>query len=257
VCKEEAVADVASGADETAAGPLPEYAIEVRGLQTGYLKRPVVHEITFRCQTGEVTCLFGHNGAGKSSTLKAIAGLLPQYSGEVRLFGEDVSALPISARVRKGVVYLPQERAVFPGLTVEDNLLLGAALERDRSAVAARREMVIDLFPRLGERLGQLAQTMSGGEQRMLSMGIALMAGARALMLDEPSLGLAPQVNLALLQVAQRLCKEQGVSVLLVEQAIGEALAFADRVFVVRSGTIVAEHTGDEARVREDWWTVF
>lgn len=249
--------DVASTGKETAADPPVQYAVEVKGLQTGYLKKPVVHEITFRCRTGEVTCLFGHNGAGKSSTLKAIAGLLPQYSGEVRLFGEDVSALPISVRVRRGVVYLPQERAVFTGLTVEDNLLLGAALEREKSVVAARRDMVIDLFPRLGERLKQLAQTMSGGEQRMLSMGIALMAGARVLMLDEPSLGLAPQINLSLLQVTKRLCEEQGVTVLLVEQAIGEALTFADRVFVVRSGTIVAEHTGDEARAREDWWTVF
>jgi ABC-type transport system involved in cytochrome bd biosynthesis fused ATPase/permease subunit len=102
--------DVTSSASQTADGPRAGYAIEVSHLQTGYLKKPVVHDVSFCCRTGEVTCLFGHNGAGKSSTLKAIAGLVPQYSGEVRLFGEDVSALPISARVRKGVVYLPQER---------------------------------------------------------------------------------------------------------------------------------------------------
>jgi branched-chain amino acid transport system ATP-binding protein len=250
------VTNVASSGNGTRAGSA-EPAIEVDGLQTGYLKRAVVHGISFQCQIGEITCLFGHNGAGKSSSLKAIAGLIPQYAGTVRLFGEDVSNQPISARVRRGVVYLPQERAVFTGLSVEDNLQLGAALERDRKVVAARREMVIDLFPRLGERLKQLSDTMSGGEQRMVSMGIALMAGARILMLDEPSLGLAPQINVSLLEATRRLCREQGVSVLLVEQAIGEALTFADHVFVVRSGTVVAEHTGDEARAREDWWTVF
>ncbi len=246
-----------SSATPPRAGPSAGYAVEVRHLQTGYLRRPVVHDVSFQCRAGEVTCLFGHNGAGKSSTLKAIAGLVPQYSGEVWLFGEDVTSLPISARVRKGVVYLPQERAVFTGLNVEDNLMLGAALEPDKKVVAERRAAVIDLFPRLGERLGQLAQTMSGGEQRMLSMGIALMAGAQVLMLDEPSLGLAPQVNLTLLKATKRLCEERGVSVLLVEQAIGEALNFADHVFVVRSGTVVSEHTGDEARARTDWWTVF
>jgi branched-chain amino acid transport system ATP-binding protein len=249
--------ETAGSAHQTADGPRAEFAIEVRNLQTGYYKRPVVHDVSFQCRVGEVTCLFGHNGAGKSSTLKAIAGLVPQYSGEVRLFGEDVSAMPISARVRKGVVYLPQERAVFTGLTVEDNLMLGAALERDKQVIAERRAMVVDLFPRLGERLGQLAQTMSGGEQRMLSMGIALMAGAQVLMLDEPSLGLAPQINLMLLKATKRLCEERGLSVLLVEQAIGEALTFADHVFVVRSGTVVGENTGDEARARTDWWTVF
>src|ERR1700761_6692802 len=240
-----------------AAGQSAEYAIEVRHLQTGYFKRPVVHDVSFGCRKGEVTCLFGHNGAGKTSTLKAIAGLLPQYSGQIRLFGQDVSALPISARVRQGVVYLPQERAVFTGLTVDDNLLLGAALEPSKQVIGERRSMVLDLFPRLGERLGQLAQTMSGGEQRMLSMGTALMAGAQVLMLDEPSLGLAPPVNLALPRATNGEDKGGGVPVLLVEQAIGEALTFADHVFVVRSGTVVGENTGDEARARTDWWTVF
>lgn len=249
--------DVASSGTSAATEERSENALEVEDLQTGFLKRAVVHNISFACPAGKITCLFGHNGAGKSSTLKAIGGLLPLYTGRVKVFGEDVSSWPISGRVRKGVVYLPQERAVFTNLTVEQNLELGAALERQRRVVAQRKDTVIDLFPRLGERLRQQANTMSGGEQRMLSMGIALMAGARILMLDEPSLGLAPQINLTVLQAAQRLCQEQGVSILLVEQAIGEALEIADRVYVLRSGTIVAEHTGDEARAREDWWRVF
>lgn len=232
-------------------------AVEVEDFRTGYLKHPVVHGISFTLESGKITGFFGHNGAGKSTAMKALAGLLPIYSGKVRLFGEDVTSVGIAHRVRKGLVYLPQERVTFPALTVRDNLDLGAALERDRRVVEARREMVLELFPRLGERLTQYAQTMSGGEQRMVSMGIALMAGAKILMLDEPSLGLAPFVNQLLLETSQRLCREQGLSVLLCEQAIGEALKFVDHVYVMRSGTIVSEYTGDEARTKDDWWTVF
>ncbi|MCW2538329.1 MAG: transporter ATP-binding protein [Frankiales bacterium] len=249
--------DLANSGHQHTATVRTDIAVETTGLRTGYLGRPVVYDASFSAEQGKITALFGHNGAGKSSSLKAISGLLPMFAGTVKLFGEDVTASKISDRVRKGVVYLPQERAVFTGLTVRDNLQLGAALEHDKKVVAARRENVVDLFPRLGERLGQYAQTMSGGEQRMLAMGIALMAGAKILLLDEPSLGLSPQINLTLLEATRRLCQEQGVTVILVEQAIGAALAFVDHVYVMRSGAIVAEHNGDEARAREDWWRVF
>jgi branched-chain amino acid transport system ATP-binding protein len=232
-------------------------AVEIAGLRTGFLGKPVVHDVSLSVASGRITAVFGHNGAGKSSTLKAIAGLLPLYSGSIRLFGEDVSKQPISERVRRGIVYLPQERAVFTGLSVQQNLDLGAALEKDKSVIAARRQEVIELFPRVGERLQQRAETMSGGEQRMLSMGIALMAGARVLMLDEPSLGLAPTINQTLLEATRTLCRERGVTVLLVEQAIGAALEYCDHVYVLRSGTVVSDQSGDEARQRDDWWTVF
>jgi branched-chain amino acid transport system ATP-binding protein len=232
-------------------------ALEVEGLRTGYLGKPVVHDVTYAAEAGKITALFGHNGAGKTSSLKAISGLLPIFSGSVRLFGEDATQKNISDRVRTGVVYLPQERAVFRGLNVKDNLELGAALVKDKKLVRERRKNVMELFPRLGERERQYAETMSGGEQRMLAMGIALMAGAKVLLLDEPSLGLSPQINLTLLDATKRLCEEQGVTVVLVEQAIGAALDYVDYVYVMRSGSIVAEHDGDEARAREDWWRVF
>lgn len=128
---------------------------------------------------------------------------------------------------------------------------------KSRSVIADRMEQVTTLFPILAERMSQTAGSMSGGQQRVLAMGIARMAGARVLMLDEPSLGLAPMINQRLLQATQQLTREQGIAVLLVEQTIGQALEYADHVYVMRSGSVVAEHTGDEARAREDWWEVF
>lgn len=244
-----------SGASSASTAGVP--ALEVTSLRAGYFGRPVVYDATFRVEQGTITALFGHNSAGKTTTLRTIAGLMPSYAGEVRIFGEVASGMDASSRVKRGVVYLPQERTVFPDLSVTDNLRLGAALVNDKEATEDRLKMVTSMFPRLGERLRQRAGTMSGGEQRMLSMGIALMAGARILLLDEPSLGLAPVINQTLLNTAKRLATEEGVSVLLVEQAIGSALQVADHVYVMRGGEIVAEHTGDEARARDDWWTVF
>lgn len=232
-------------------------ALEASNLRAGYLGHAVIFGPSLRAEAGEITALFGHNGAGKTTTLKAIAGLLPLYDGSVRLFGDDISRADVSDRIRRGVVYLPQDRAVFTTLSVGDNLELGAALAKGKQIIEERMHAVFALFPRLGERTAQLAGTMSGGEQRMLTMGIALMAGAQVLMLDEPSVGLAPTVNQDLLEAAQRLARDQGMAILLVEQAIGQALDFVDRVYVMRSGQIVAEHTGDEARERQDWWEVF
>lgn len=232
-------------------------ALEAVDLRAGYLGHSVIFGPSLRAEAGRITALFGHNGAGKTTMLKGIAGLLSLQAGKVRLFGEDVTDLDTSDRVRRGVVYLPQERAVFTTLSVRDNLELGAALVKGKQIIDERMEAVFALFPRLSERSTQLAGTMSGGEQRMLTMGIALMAGARVLMLDEPSLGLAPLINQSLLQAAQRLARDQGIAVLLVEQAIGQALDFVDKVYVMRSGQIVAEHSGDEARQRDDWWKLF
>jgi len=239
------------------AAVVADEALEVRDLSTGYLGHAVVHGVTLHMPPGRVTCLFGHNGAGKTTTMKAIAGLNPTYSGSVRLMGEDVTNARPDVRVKKHLVYLPQERAVFRTLTVQKNLLLGATTVHDKAVIQQRLDEVVQLFPRLGERLSQIAGTMSGGEQRMLSMGIALMAGARVLMLDEPSLGLAPSINQMLLQTAERLAHQEGMAVVLVEQAIGQALEYADHVYVMRSGEIIAEHTREEALARQDWWEVF
>ena len=234
-----------------------QYALEVEDLETGYLGNPVVFGLSLRLAPGRITALFGPNGAGKTSTLKAIAGLNPIYEGTVRFRGEDITKEPTSRRVGRGLVYLPQEHATFTTMTVRDNLILGATLVNDSAVVAERLDHVTTLFPILGRRLTQLAGTMSGGEQRMLSMGIALMAGAKALLLDEPSLGLAPLVNQTLLNTAKQLAEEAGLAVLLVEQAIGQALEYADHVYVMRSGEMLASYTREEAQARDDGWEMF
>jgi branched-chain amino acid transport system ATP-binding protein len=232
-------------------------ALNAVDLESGYLGESVVYGASVALAAGKITALFGHNGAGKTTLMKAIAGLNPTYKGTVRLGDEDITRTRPDLRVKKGLVYLPQEQAVFTTMTVRSNLMLGATTVSDSTVVDDRLAFVIDLFPILGQRQDQVAGTMSGGEQRMVSMGIALMAGARVLMLDEPSLGLSPLVTRQLFTATQRLATEEGVTVLLVEQAIGQTLQYADHVYVLRSGRIVAEHTKEEALARTDWWEVF
>jgi len=231
--------------------------LQVEDLESGYLGEAVVFGASITLPPGKITALFGHNGAGKTTLMKTIAGLNPTYKGRVRLGDEDITGMRPDVRVKKGLVYLPQDQAVFRTMTVRKNLILGATTVTEKSVVDERLAFVIDLFPILGQRQDQVAGTMSGGEQRMVSMGIALMAGARVLMLDEPSLGLSPLVTKQLFTATQRLTAEEGVTVLLVEQAIGQTLQYADHVYVLRSGRIVAEHTKEEAMARTDWWEVF
>ncbi len=232
-------------------------ALQVEGLRSGYFGRTVVFDVSLSIAPGKVTALLGHNGAGKTTTLKAIAGLLPTFAGTVTLHGEPITARKANDRVRRGLVYLPQERAVFGTMTVRDNLLLGATLVTDAAQRERRYEQCLDLFPILRERLGQLAGTLSGGQQRMLAISIALMAGARVLLLDEPSLGLAPSISQTLLQTMKQLTEREGMAILLVEQAVAQALEVADHVYVMRSGQIVAEETRTAALAREHWWELF
>ncbi|CAB4695352.1 MAG: ATP-binding cassette domain-containing protein [Actinobacteria bacterium] len=232
-------------------------SLEVKNLETGYLGEAVVFDISMTIAPGKITALFGHNGAGKTTVMKTIAGLNPLFKGTLLLGDNDITSARPDLRVKQGLVYLPQERAVFSTMTVRGNLMLGATTVSDARIVQERLAFVIDLFPILGQRLDQIAGTMSGGEQRMVSMGIALMAGARVLMLDEPSLGLSPLVTKQLFLATQRLAREGGVTVLLVEQAIGQTLDFVDHVYVMRSGRVIAEHTRQEAQERTDWWEVF
>lgn len=232
-------------------------SLEVNDLESGYLGDAVVFGVSMTLAPGRITALFGHNGAGKTTVMKTIAGLNPMFGGSVTLGDTDITSMRPDLRVKNGLVYLPQERAVFSTMSVRANLMLGATTVTDPAVVEERLAFVTDLFPILGQRQDQIAGTMSGGEQRMVSMGIALMAGARVLMLDEPSLGLSPLVTKQLFVATQRLASEGGLTVLLVEQAIGQTLEFADHVYVLRSGRIVAEHTQEEARARTDWWEVF
>jgi branched-chain amino acid transport system ATP-binding protein len=232
-------------------------ALQVERLRSGYFGRTVVFDVSFAIPPGKVTALLGHNGAGKTTTLKAIAGLLPAYAGTITLHGEPITGRRAADRVRRGLVYLPQERAVFGSMTVRDNLLLGATLVSDPAQRDRRYAQCLELFPILQERAGQLAGTMSGGQQRMLAISIALMAGARVLLLDEPSLGLAPSISQTLLQMIKQLAEREQMAVLLVEQAVAQALDVADHVYVMRSGQIVADETRSAALAREHWWELF
>src|SRR5262245_60973457 len=173
---------------------------------------------------GEIVGVLGHNGSGKSTTIKSILGVLPPFGGKVTYLGQDVTHRGSRLNVKHGMALIPSEKFVFQDLSVDDNLLLGAANDPDSDRRAKRRELVLDLFPILRERSQQAAGTMSGGQQRMVSLGIALMAHPRLLMLDEPSLGLAPSVVTHIFDVIHQLADSEGLSVLLLEQNVGQAL---------------------------------
>lgn len=231
--------------------------LQVEGLYTGYGRKQVVFDLSFHVGQGEIVTLLGHNGSGKSTTIRSIHGVLPAQRGTIRYRGEDTTHRSAKANVRHGMALIPSERFVFADLSVLDNLLLGAANTVDASARGPRLEQVYELFPILKQRSGQLAGTMSGGEQRMVSLGIALMGSPKLLMLDEPSLGLAPMVVENLFGAVKDLCRSEGLSVLLLEQNVAQALRITDRVYVIRSGRILLEETVDQMRQRESYWDLF
>jgi branched-chain amino acid transport system ATP-binding protein len=204
--------------------------------------------ITVHLGRGEIVALLGANGAGKTTTLKSIVRLLPLVSGRVRYDGRDISGMATEEVVRAGVSLVPEGRAIFAGLTVRENLELGAYPHRDRAAMRETFEDITALFPRLGERMRQDAATLSGGEQQMLAIGRALMARPALLLLDEPSLGIAPKLALEIF-AAIRAIAASGVAILLVEQSTRLALATSQRAYVLRTGEIAIE--GKSAELAE------
>ncbi len=219
--------------------------LEIDGLRTGYGALPVLHGISFGVEEGELAVMLGLNGAGKSTTMMAIAGLLRTWTGTVTVGGENVNKLDTAARVKRGVVLVPEGRRVFPALSVTVNLRLGAwSHRRDRRGMKERMDQVFDYFPRLAERRNQLAGTMSGGEQQMLAVGRGLMAKPRLLLIDEASLGLAPKTAQELFQTVKRIA-QTGVTTIMVEQNAG-ALDVADRAFIMQKGTLIFSGAGDE-----------
>jgi branched-chain amino acid transport system ATP-binding protein len=211
----------------------------------GYKDVTVVRDVSFDVIEGEVVSLVGANGAGKSTVLRTIAGLLRPHAGEIRLRGEPIHTTPAYALVRKGVAMVPEGRQLFGRLSVKDNLLMGAYTLDKSQEIEETLESVLSLFPILKERGSQTAQTLSGGEQQQLAIARALMSRPKLLLLDEPSLGLSPKLVAEIFDTIHHI-HEKGITVLLVEQNVFEALEISDRAHVLQSGRIVLSGTGAE-----------
>ncbi|MGB9632022.1 MAG: ABC transporter ATP-binding protein [Chloroflexaceae bacterium] len=217
--------------------------LTVEDLRVSYGGVPALHGVSFEVHPGEVVALVGANGAGKSTTLRAISGLVPADSGSIRLEDRQLNRLPPHAITALGVAHVPEGRRIFSRLSVLQNLLLGSYTQAARSAEQQTLEEVLTLFPRLRERLHQSAGTLSGGEQQMLAIGRGLMLRPRLLMLDEPSLGLAPLVVEGIFDVVRTL-STSGMTILLIEQNVKETLTLAHRAYVLQVGQIVATGAG-------------
>ena len=213
----------------------------VEKLSVSYDEAPALRQVSLEVKQGELVAIIGANGAGKSTLLKTIAGLLQPDSGSILFEGQELMGRPPYEIVRMGLALTPEGRRLFSRMSVYENLLVGATPNRDPEARQALLEEVFDLFPRLKERQNQKAGTLSGGEQQMLAIGRSLMSQPRLLMLDEPSLGLMPLLVDHILETLQRLNQERGMTILLVEQNVREALEIAHRGYVLQSGRIVAE----------------
>lgn len=219
--------------------------LEVHDIHTYYGNIHALRGISISVEEGEIVTLIGGNGAGKSTTLNTVSGITPARSGQVMLAGQDITSLPPHEIVELGITQAPEGRRVFARLTVRDNLDLGAYTRRDRDGMEDSLQQVYDIFPRLEERATQPGGTLSGGEQQMLAIGRALMAKPRVLLLDEPSMGLAPILVQEIFDVVKRL-NEAGTTILLVEQNAQAALSICDRGYVLQTGEIVLSGTGKD-----------
>jgi branched-chain amino acid transport system ATP-binding protein len=219
--------------------------LELKNVDVHYGRIQAIHDMSFSVDEGEIVSLIGANGAGKSTTMKTISGLLNPSAGSITFEGEDITKMKAHIRVVRGISQAPEGRGIFPGMTVLENLDMGTYARKDRSSIKSDFDRVFSLFPRLAERRTQVGGTMSGGEQQMLAIGRALMAHPRVLLLDEPSMGLAPQLIKQIFTIISEI-NEQGTTILLVEQNANQALSRADRGLVLETGTITHRGTGKE-----------
>lgn len=219
--------------------------LALSAVSAGYASVPAISDISITVGEGEAVGLLGANGAGKSTTLRAISGLVRPTSGTITFFGQTITALPAYKVTELGIAHVPEGRQVFPELTVKENLEIGAYIASAKAARARTLELVFNIFPILAERRRQFAGTLSGGEQQMLAVGRGLMLQPRLLMLDEPSLGLAPVVTDATFQKIQEI-HAMGTAILLVEQNVSRALTLVQRAYVLESGKVIMQGTSAE-----------
>jgi branched-chain amino acid transport system ATP-binding protein len=219
--------------------------LRVEDIKVRYSGLPVIHGLTLTVNAGETVCVVGSNGAGKSTLLRAIMGAQRIFEGRILFAGREIHKIRTEEIVELGIIYVPEEKMLFQPLSVEENLLLGAYTLKDAAQIEANLGFVYKLFPRLHERRNQPASTLSGGEQQMVAIGRGLMSNPQVLMLDEPSLGLAPVLVDEVLDTVRRL-KEEGITILLVEQNVREALDLADRGYILQTGRVIAEGSGNE-----------
>jgi branched-chain amino acid transport system ATP-binding protein len=232
--------------------------LRISNLVTGYGKDPVLRGVTFDVPDASVTAVFGHNGAGKSSLVRSLVGLLPAWKGSLSLDGVELATASSRTRVESGIVASFQDQSVFPTMTVAQNLHLGAHVRwRDRAFVADRTEKMMALFPRLAERAYQLAYTLSGGERRMLSIGMALVTDPKVVILDEPSTGLSPAVTEFVFDTVASIRDKLGKSIILVEQNVQHALSFADKAVVLKTGSVTFDGSPKELQDDPDLVMMF
>jgi len=223
--------------------------LEVDNITLLYGRIQALHGISVTVDQGEIVALIGANGAGKTTTMRAISGLRAVASGRVRFNGADITRMRADLRVSAGICQSPEGRGIFPGMTVRDNLEMGAYTRRDSANIAKDMAHVLELFPRLRERIKQPGGTLSGGEQQMLAVGRALMSRPKLLLLDEPSMGLAPMLIQQIFEIITEINQRDGTTILLVEQNAQQALSRAHRAYVLETGRIVKEGTGRDLLV--------
>ena len=226
--------------------------LALHAISAGYGPKTVVSDVTFAVEPGQVLTLLGHNGAGKTTTLKTAMGLLPTRGGEIRFQDRALGRMPVAERVALGLRLLPEGRGIFPDLSIAENIDVVAARVCGPDATFGPPAMY-NLFPALDERRSTRAGSLSGGQQQMLALSLALLGTPRCLMLDEPSIGLAPNLVERLFTQVQDVCRAQDVSVVLVEQNVAAALKIADRVVIMNNGHVVFNGTPDEARASNVW----
>jgi len=225
--------------------------LQVVDLKAGYNGMTVVRDVSFSVKEGEILAILGSNGSGKTTTLRALTGIIKPMGGTITYKSEDITARPSFELVSKGIAMVPEGRMLFGGMTVEDNLLMGAYLNRNKKAIAEQLKMVYELFPRVEERKSQIANTLSGGEQQMVAIARGLMSEPKLLILDEPSLGLMPKLVTEIFEFVKKIA-QLGITIIIVEQNAVDTLAMCDYALVIQNGESVIEGKGEELLRNED-----